>query len=441
MTLLTLGINHKTAPVSIRERVAFTPEKLKEALREICSASQLQEAAILSTCNRTEVYCSVDGIDARRILAWMSEYHGLNQAELEACAYLYRDEAAVRHIMRVACGLDSMVLGEPQILGQLKTAYAAAQEAGCVGGFLDRLFQRTFSVAKRVRTETRIGENPVSVAYAAVHLAQRIFSDLHDSRALLIGAGETIELVARHLSEAGVRKMIVANRTMARAQALAAEFGATAIPLTDIPKALEEVDILIASTASQLPILGKGAVERAIKARKHRPIFMVDLAVPRDIEEEVAELADVFLYTVDDLQQVIEENIRSRQGAAEEAEHLIEAGAAEFMYHLRSLSAVSVLRQFREQTEATRDQEVAKALKALERGEPAEQVVQAMARALTNKFLHHPSVQVRKASAEGRLEVSDWLRELHQLPPEDAGVSLLKSEPLSPANPSPDDIV
>lgn len=441
MTLLTLGINHKTAPVAIRERVAFAPEDLKEALRQVCSASQLQEAAILSTCNRTELYCSANSSDARRILAWLSEYHGLNQAELEACSYMYRDEAAVRHIMRVACGLDSMVLGEPQILGQLKTAYAAAQDAGSVGGFLDRLFQRTFSVAKRVRTETRIGENPVSVAYAAVHLAQRIFSDLHDTRALLIGAGETIELVARHLNEAGVRRMIVANRTVTRAQAVADEFGGRAITLTEIPKALEEVDILITSTASPLPILGKGMVERAIKVRKHRPIFMVDLAVPRDIEEEVADLADVFLYTVDDLQQVIEENIRSRQGAAEEAEHLIEAGAAEFMYHLRSLSAVSVLRQFREQVESVRDQEVAKALKSLERGESAEQVLRSMARALTNKFLHHPSVQVRKASAEGRLEVSDWLRELHQLPPEEAGVSLMKSEQSRPAKPSPDDSV
>jgi len=441
MTLLTLGINHKTAPVAIRERVAFAPEDLKEALRQVCSASQLQEAAILSTCNRTEVYCSAESSDARRILAWMSEYHGLNLAELEACSYMYRDEAAVRHIMRVASGLDSMVLGEPQILGQLKTAYAVAQDAGCVGGFLDRLFQRTFSVAKRVRTETRIGENPVSVAYAAVHLAQRIFSDLYDTRALLVGAGETIELVARHLKEAGVRQMTVANRTLTRAQAVAAEFGGRAIPLTDIPKALEEVDILIASTASQLPVLGKGAVERAMKVRKHRPIFMVDLAVPRDIEEEVADLADVFLYSVDDLQQVIEENIRSRQGAAEEAEHLIEAGAAEFMHHLRSLNAVSVLRQFREQAEATRDQEVAKALKALERGNSPEQVLQAMARALTNKFLHHPSVQVRKASAEGRLEVSDWLRELHQLPPEDAGISLMKSEKLPPAESSSDDTV
>src|SRR5690606_10821448 len=302
-------------------------------------------------------------------------------------------------------------------------------------------FQHTFSVAKRVRTETRIGENPVSVAYAAVHLAQRIFADLSRTSTLLIGAGETIELVARHLKEAGVERVIGANRPLALSQEVAAQFGGTAIPLADIPQALEKSDIVIASTASQLPILGKGAVERALKIRKHRPIFMVDLAVPRDIEEEVGELADVFLYSVDDLHQVIADNLKSRQGAAIEAEHLIEAGAADFMYHVRSLNAVSVLRQFREQAEATRDQEVAKALKALERGNSPEQVLQAMARALTNKFLHHPSVQVRKASAEGRLEVSDWLRELHQLPPEDAGISLMKSEKLPPAESSSDDTV
>lgn len=439
MTLLTLGINHKTAPVALRERVAFTPENLKEALQQVCRASELQEVAILSTCNRTELYCSANMADEGRVLAWLSDYHGLSQSELKACSYVYWDEAAVRHMMRVASGLDSMVLGEPQILGQLKDAYSSAQEAGSMGGLLDRLFQHTFSVAKRVRTETRIGENPVSVAYAAVNLAQRIFTDLQDTPALLIGAGETIELVARHLKEAGVQRMTVANRTMPRAQSLAAQFGGKAIPLADIPEALEEADIVIASTASQLPILGKGAVERALKVRKHRPLFMVDLAVPRDIEEEVSKLDDVFLYSVDDLRQVIEENIRSRQGAAAEAEHLIEAGAADFMYHLRARNAVSVLRQFRDQAEAVRDQEVARALKSLDRGESPDQVLIAMARALTNKFLHHPSVQVRKASAEGRIEVSDWLRELHQLPPEAPETVARLPDALSSEQLSPDD--
>src|SRR5690606_20274137 len=428
MALLTLGINHKTAPVAMRERVAFAPEELCEALRLVRTQSQLREVAILSTCNRTEIYCASDSPDGQRLMSWLSEYHGLALKELASCSYVLWGEEAVRHMMRVASGLDSMVLGEPQILGQLKTAYAKAQEASTVGGLLDRLFQRTFSVAKRVRTSTRIGENPVSVAFAAVHLAQRIFSDLQETRALLIGAGETIELVARHLREAGVRHMTVANRTLPRAQEVASLFGGSAIPLSDIPSALESTDIVIASTASQLPILGKGAVERALKIRKHRPIFMVDLAVPRDIEEEVGDLADVFLYSVDDLHQVIADNLKSRQGAAIEAEHLIEAGAADFMYHVRSLEAVSVLRQFRDQAESMRDQEVARGLKALERGESAELVLAQMARALTNKLLHHPSVKVRKATAEGRIEVSDWLRELYQIPPELPGESSLSAD-------------
>lgn len=419
MALLTLGINHRTAPVELRERVAFTPERMAEAFAELRATSGASEAAILSTCNRTELYLAGDDDCAPMVLRWLSGFHGLEPADLENALYIHRDADAVRHIMRVASGLDSMVLGEPQILGQLKDAYALAREYGASGSFLSRLFEQTFSVAKRVRTQTAIGENPVSVAYAAVSMASHIFADMSRNRALLIGAGKTIELVARHLADAGVRDFLVANRTLERAQALAEAHGGQGILLSEIPDHLAEVDIVIGSTASPLPILGKGAVERALKGRKHRPYFMVDIAVPRDIEPEVGGLADVFLYTVDDLRQVIEENIRSREGAAREAENLIAAGAQDFLAQLRALDAVSTLKQFRQRAETLRDEETEKALRALRNGADAETVLRGLARGLTNKLLHEPSVQVRKATAEGRVEVTEWLRELHQLESQD----------------------
>ena len=415
MAFLTLGINHRTAPVDLRERIAFTPDRMAEAFSELRAASGAGEAAILSTCNRTELYLAGDDDCAPLVLRWLAGFHGLAPAELEDSVYVHRDADAVRHMMRVASGLDSMVLGEPQIFGQLKDAYALSREYDASGSFLSRLFEHTFSVAKRVRTDTAIGENPVSVAYAAVSMANHIFADLSRNKALLIGAGKTIELVAQHLSEAGVKEFLVANRTLDRAQSLAGIHGGRGIVLSDIPEYLTEVDIVISSTASPLPILGKGAVERALKQRKHRPYFMVDIAVPRDIEPEVASLDDVYLYTVDDLRQVIEENVRSREGAAREAENLILAGAEEFLGQLRALDAVSTLKQFRQQAELRRDAEVEKALRALRNGADAETVVRSLGRGLTNKLLHEPSIQVRKATAEGRVEVTHWLRELHQL--------------------------
>ncbi|WP_415902719.1 glutamyl-tRNA reductase [Neptuniibacter sp. QD29_5] len=415
MALLALGINHKTASVEVRERVAFAPELLAEAMNGAAEFADLKEIAILSTCNRTELYCSSAIEGSRALLEWLGKYHDLDPDELQQCSYAFWGEDAARHMMRVASGLDSLVLGEPQILGQLKSAYSLSQENGHVGAELGRLFQQTFSVAKQVRTDTAIGENPVSVAYAAVSLAQHIFSDMRESKALLIGAGETIELVARHLVNAGVKDITVANRTLNRALALADEFDGKAILLGDIPNALAEADIVIASTASQLPILGKGAVESALKQRKHRPIFMVDIAVPRDIEAQVAELDDVYLYTVDDLKEVIEENQRSREDAARQAEEIIETGAHEFMRQLRSLEAVDVLTAFRGQAESLRDQELGRALKQLENGKPAEEVLTMLARSLTNKMLHHPTIQMRKASAEGRSELLDLVQELHQL--------------------------
>jgi glutamyl-tRNA reductase len=415
MALLALGINHKTAPVEVRERVAFAPELLSDAMLAARDFASLKEIAILSTCNRTELYCSAGIEGSRALLEWLGEYHNLDSNELQKCSYALWDEEAARHMMRVASGLDSLVLGEPQILGQLKSAYSLSQEHGHVGAELGRLFQQTFSIAKQVRTDTAIGENPVSVAYAAVSLAQHIFANLNDSKALLIGAGETIELVARHLSQAGVKDITVANRTLSRALSLAEEFDGQAILLGDIPDALAEADIVISSTASQLPILGKGAVEAALKRRKHRPIFMVDIAVPRDIETQVSELDDVYLYTVDDLKEVIEENQRSRENAARQAEEIVESGAHEFMRQLRSLEAVDLLTAFRSQAEAVRDQELEKALKQLANGKPADEILQMLARGLTNKLLHHPTIQMRKASAEGRTDLLDLVQELHQI--------------------------
>ena len=415
MSLLALGINHKTASVDVRERVAFSPEQLAEALSQARASARVKEVAILSTCNRTELYCSTDEKGIQAILQWLGNYHGVSDNDLEQCVYAHWDDEAARHMMRVASGLDSLVLGEPQILGQLKSAYTLSQESGFLGSELGRLFQQTFSVAKKVRTDTAIGENPVSVAYAAVSLAQHIFSDLGDSRALLIGAGETIELVARHLHNAGVKEITVANRTLNRALDLANEFNGKAILLGDIPDALPQADIVIASTASQLPILGKGAVENALKKRKHRPIFMVDIAVPRDIESQVADLDDVYLYTVDDLREVIEENQRSRETAAREAEDIINQGANEFMRQLRSLAAVDTVTDLRGRYESIRDQVVAASLKQIANGKPAEEVLAQMARRLTNKMLHHPTIQMRKASAEGRTELLDAAHTLFNL--------------------------
>lgn len=419
MTLLTLGINHKTAPVAVREKVAFAPDHLPAQLRQVNVSHGVDEIAILSTCNRTELYFTAKDMDPDALLQWLQQVHGVPLEQLQNCHYALSGEHAVQHIMRVASGLDSLILGEPQILGQMKSAYAVAQEAGTIGPELDRLFRQTFNVAKQVRTDTAIGENPVSVAYAAVNLGQRIFADLSKSRALLIGAGETIDLVARHLVDAGVSDITVANRTLERAEALAEQFGAKAILLSAIPDELYKADIVIASTASPLPILGKGAVERALKKRKHAPMFMVDIAVPRDIEAEVGDLSDVYLYTVDDLKDIIEENVRQREHAAQDAEEIIEAGSAAFMRQLRTLDAVTTLKAFRQHAELIRNQELEKALKRLQKGDDAKAVVATLANMLTNKLIHQPTVQMREASSVGRKEVMTWVQELYQLSDED----------------------
>lgn len=424
MATLLLGINHHTASIAIREKVAFAPELMHEALQQACASAELGGLAILSTCNRTELYCVpnhlADSEEHRQAIAdgvlhWLAEFHHLDPLELKQSVYVYWDDEAVRHVMKVASGLDSMVLGEPQILGQIKSAFAVAREAGSVDSNLNQIFEETFAIAKRVRTDTAIGESPVSVAFAAVALAQQIFADLSQVSALMIGAGKTIELVVQHLKQNGVNNIVVANRTLTHALELKEKYGVREVLLSDIPEQLVHTDIVVSSTASQLPILGKGAVEKALKARKHKPIFMVDLAVPRDIEPEVGELADAYLYSVDDLKEVIDASVKSRQNAAAEAEEIIEKGLAEFQKKRLSRNIVGSLKAFREKAERIRDEELQKALKSLEGGEDPQTVLNQMARLLTNKLIHAPSVQMKKASAEGREELVQLAQTLFEL--------------------------
>ncbi|MGR0280426.1 glutamyl-tRNA reductase [Marinomonas dokdonensis] len=401
MPLITVGVNHKTAPVAIRERVAFAPEKMINALSSLVADQKANEAVIVSTCNRTELYCSVDNEERiAQIIDWLAEYHGLDKQDLRKYCYSHFEADSVRHVMRVASGLDSLVLGEPQILGQVKSAYAVSQEGTCLGSELESLFQRVFSIAKRVRTDTAIGENPVSIAFAAVSLAQRIFADIRQSTALLIGAGQTIELVARHLKENGVKRLIVANRTLARAEKLATDLQAEAILLGDIGDYLSQADIVISSTASQLPIIGKGMVERATAQRRHAPILLVDIAVPRDIEPEVEEVKDAYLYTVDDLHSVIEENVKARQDAAKAAESIIDEGVELYLRALESRKVSDLIVTFRQAAESIKNQELEKALKSLETGQAPEQVMTKLAHGLMNKLIHAPTRYLRDAGAD-----------------------------------------
>jgi glutamyl-tRNA reductase len=413
MSFLAFGINHKTASVDVREKVAFDLQRLDEALHSIKQVDGVSEAVILSTCNRTEIYCAgSQPLNVGGLLAWLATFHCVDIKQVSECSFDYQDKDAVVHLMRVAAGLDSLVLGEPQILGQLKSAYASALELNAVKGQLSRLFEHSFSVAKRVRTETAIGENSVSVAAAAVNMARQLFSDFSDNTALLIGAGKTTELVARHLKQSGIKKILIANRTLPRAQELSKLVNGVPALLGDIPDLLVEADIVIASTASALPILGKGAVERALKRRKHRPFFMVDIAVPRDIEPQVGELSDVYLYTVDDLKNVIDENVKSREGAAQEAEALIADGSDSFVSQQRVSTVGESLTRFRSQAEALQQQELEKALSTLRSGANAEQVLAQLSRSLTNKLIHQPTVSVRRAAEHGQNEKADWLLDL-----------------------------
>jgi glutamyl-tRNA reductase len=412
MSLITLGINHKTAPLDLRERLAFTPQTLPEALLSLKKLKHVSEASILSTCNRTEIYCVTTEDNDQAIIQWFSKFHGVDENKIKEHLYLHAHEETIRHAMEVVCGLDSMVLGEPQITGQMKDAYALANENGTIGQLLGKLFQRAFAVSKQVRTDTDIGSSPVSVAFAAVSLAKQIFGDLKQTTVLLVGAGETIELTTRHLYAQGVRKIIIANRSVERAQKLADEFDGEAINLQHIGTHLHRSDIVIASTASPLPIIGKGTVERALKQRKREPIFMVDLAVPRDIEPEVNELDDIYLYSVDDLQSVIEENMENRQQAALQAHEIINVQVEHFLDWQRSLGAVDVIAQIRQHTQNISHDVLNKAKKQLTSGQNAEEVLDYLAHTITNKFLHQPSTYLRQASQDNRDDILNLAQNL-----------------------------
>jgi glutamyl-tRNA reductase len=393
MSLYALGLNHHTAPLAMRERVVFHVERLREALTELRGAFSA-EAAILSTCNRTELYLA--GEERADLSHWLAHYHRIEPAELQPYLYTLPREQAVRHAFRVAAGLDSMVLGEPQILGQMKDAARAAQSAGTLGSVLHKLFQRSFAVAKEVRTTTRVGAASVSMAAAAVKLAARIFPSLREQSVLLIGAGEMIELCATHFAAQGPARITVANRTLERGQSLAHRFNGRAIELRALAAELHEHDIVISCTASSLPILGKGLLERALRARRRRPIFMVDLAVPRDIEPEVAELDDVFLYTVDDLGAIVAENLDARRSAVEQAEVIIDTQVGQFMHWMQERESVPLIRELRSQAEEARRQELERALKALARGEDPAAVLDSLSQGLTNKLLHAPTQALKK---------------------------------------------
>ena len=428
MDLAVTGINHSTANISLRERVAFPPAIVTDALRQAIGLPEVNEAVIVSTCNRTEVYLGFSGPGPepdpeadegagrhRLTLEWLAGFHDMNADELASCSYFHEGGEAVRHLMRVAAGLDSMVLGEPQILGQIKSAYALSRDLKLAGGNLARAFETAFSVAKEVRTETAIGASPVSVAYAAVTLAGRIFSDLSRLQVLLVGAGRTIELAARHLTEKGVRGIVVANRTLDNALQLAGRISGEGALLSDLPELLFDADIVISSTSSQLPLIGKGVVERAIRRRKHRPMLLVDLAVPRDIEVEVSEIPDAYLYGIDDIGSVIEDGVNSRREAAVQAGSLIDLGMEKFLGQLRSRNAVATLRRLRGKADAIREAELNQARRELEKGGDAGTVLEALARAITNKLIHAPSVRMKQASAEGRDELLRVTQELFEL--------------------------
>jgi glutamyl-tRNA reductase len=425
MQLLAVGLNHTTAPVSLREQLALAPDQLGKAVQAARSwfarqggtagatAASGNEAAILSTCNRTEMYAASDIANPLDASAqFLAHYHALNFAELRPHLYMLPQDSAVRHAFRVASGLDSMVLGEPQILGQMKDAVRTAEEAGGLGTYLHQLFQRSFAVAKEVRSTTEIGAHSVSMAAAAVRLSQRIFDRIADQHVLFIGAGEMIELCAAHFAAQNPKSVTIANRTMERGELLATRYNGQAIRLADLPERLHGFDIVISCTASTLPLIGLGMVERAIKARRHRPVFMVDLAVPRDIEPEVARLDDVFLYTVDDLAQVVQTGIESRQAAVAQAEAIIETRVQSFMSWICDRAMVPVIRDLHESSEALRLAELERARKLLARGDDPEAVLEALSKGLTAKFLHGPQQALHHAQGDERARLASLLPQL-----------------------------
>ena len=416
MSIVAYGLNHRTASVELRERIAFPEENLSDMLSRLThDLSNIREAAIVSTCNRTELYCSLSDDNTHDISQWLSAIRPVDITELEDSSYKHWDKDAAKHMIRVAAGLDSQMLGEPQIMGQVKMAYEVARKTGTIGPDLDLLSRMTLRTAKDIRTQTEIGRNPISVAYAAVSLATQIFTNLNTKRALLLGAGDTISLVAEHLAAKNIAGLAIANRTLANAQVLAAKFDAVAMQLSDVAGRLADYDVVISSTASSLPILGKGAVEAAIKKRKRKPIFMVDIAVPRDIESEVGSLPDVYLYTIDDLSNIVQANIEQRQKAAQGAEVIVDMGTERYERERRIHSDKALLTRLRDEAEATRVQELNKALNSLEQTGDAEAALTQLSRALTNKLIHPPTAAIRTASADGKTELVDQLRQVYQL--------------------------
>ena len=413
MQLFALGINHHTAPLAVREQVAFDPSRMGQALHDLLRAKPVREAAILSTCNRTELYCAAENpLEAAN---WLAEYHSLAPQRIQPYLYQHPQKDAVRHVFRVASGLDSMVLGEPQILGQMKQAARFAEEAGTLGTLLGKLFQNTFAVAKEVRSTTAIGANTVSMAAAAVHLSERIFDSIAAQKVLFIGAGEMVELCAAHFAARQPRRLTIANRTLERGADLAARFNGDAMRLDQLGERLSEFDIVVSCTASSLPIIGLGMVERALKARRHRPMVMVDLAVPRDIEAEVNRLDDVFLYTLDDLGQIVESGLESRQAAVVEAEAIITDRVSGFLHWLESREAVPTIRALRDSAERARRHELEHAMKRLARGEDPAKVLDALSHGLTNKLLHAPTHALNQSEGAERAEVSALISRIYRL--------------------------
>ena len=413
MTLVVLGLSHRTAPVAVREKLAFDTAQLPSALGALRACPGVVESMILSTCNRTELYCDIDAqaepLAARAPLAWLTRYRDIGAAHIEPHMYRLDDVDAVRHALRVASGLDSLIVGEPQILGQLKDAYRTAVAAGTVGKFLDRLMQYAFSTAKLIRSETDIGNNPVSIAYAAVKLAQQIHGDLSGRSALLIGAGDTISLVAKHLAAAHIGRLIVANRSHEHASALAARYGGEVIDLGALPSSLTAVDIVVSATGSRLPIVTRGIIEVALEQR-YDPLFIVDLAVPRDVEPAVANLDDVYLYTVDDLEHVVSSNLKLRREAAAQAEEMVHLSVQDYMEWLQVQGSAETIAAFRARGERIRDEALERARARIARGEDTQAVLDALAHTLTSKLLHHPTAGLRQAA--GR---EDFLRVAREL--------------------------
>ncbi|MBT9502096.1 MAG: glutamyl-tRNA reductase [Burkholderiaceae bacterium] len=438
MSVFALGLNHSSAPLDLRGRFAFTLEQLAPTLQGFRERVQqpkqtrknngLPEAAMLSTCNRTELYVAGGPALVRPAVEWLAGLGDVASSHLMDHAYVMEGSAAARHAFRVASGLDSMVLGEPQILGQMKQAVREADQAGTLGSTLHQLFQRTFSVAKEVRTATEIGAHSISMAAASVRLAGQLFEDLKDVRVLFVGAGEMIELVATHFAAKNPKSMAVANRTLERGEKLAGRLGAEAIRLSDLSQRLHEFDAVISCTASSLPLIGLGAVERALKARKHRPMFMVDLAVPRDIEPEVAKLDDVYLYTVDDLSTVVQTAGEKRQAAVEQAEAIIETGVQSFQHWMEQRSTVPLIQALNAQADDWRAAEMARARKLLAKGADVDEVLEALSRGLTNKMMHGALAELHASDGAQRQQLAHTVSRL-----------FLRNSAFAPGSVKPDD--